>query len=81
MPPSPAKAPAPQRELRAASQMPSSDLMDRAKKKFPVWDDKAATELDKMKTNPPSMCTDAKAYAQFLVLQDLQSATAKRQTG
>ena len=81
MPPSPAKASAPHRELRTASQMPAPDLMERAKRKFPVWDDKAATELDKMRTNPPSMSTDAKAYALFLVLQDLHSAAAKRQKG
>ena len=77
MPPSPAKAPAP-RELRTASQMPSNEYMDKAKRKFPVWDDKAATELDKMRTNPPSMSTDAKAYALYLVLQDLQSAKPKK---
>ena len=80
MPPSPAKAPAP-RESRTASQMPSNEDMDKAKRKYPLWDERAATEWDKMRANPPTMSTDAKAYAQFLVLQDLQSATAKRQKG
>ena len=74
--PSPANAPP--RELRTASQMPSNEHMAKAKQKFSVWDEKAATEWDKMRANPPKMSTDAKAYALYLVLQDLQSAKPKK---
>ena len=58
--------------------MPSSELMDKAKRKFSVWNDEAATELDKLRANPPSISTDAKGYAQFLVLQELQPARLRK---
>ncbi len=75
MPASPAK---PARETRTASQTPSAELMDKAKQRFPVWDENAAAELDKLKANPPSMSTNAKGYARYLVLQELeQSKRAK----
>ncbi len=58
--------------------MPSAELMDKAKQKFPVWNDEAAAELDKLKANPPSISTDAKGYARYLVLQELQPVKLRK---
>ena len=67
--------PARDREARAAAQMPADKLMTEARSKYPKWNQAA---YEKLRDGHPSMSTNAREFAFYLVLKGLRPEPYKR---